>query len=1383
MQKSKLHITLFIGLLVNFLHAQYSNLKFESLNTSQGLSSSTCVEIFQDNGGFLWFGTNGGLDKYDGYTFQVNRHILNNPNSISNSRINALQEDKHHNLWVGTDDGLNVFNSNKEIFVRVPLFNNKLSKDVINALLFDEDTNCLWVATNNGLIKIMIGDDKEIFNYSNIKTHHYLNINGNINSISNNSITGIIKDSKDQIWFVTNDDYLNKYNKKNNQFERVIINIPSPKKFDHISKSVIIDKDGDFWIGNNLSNLVFWNRKINEFQTISLVNKDVTIFDIFQDSNDVIWIATDGEGLYLLDKKTKHITHIEHNPLNPFSLPNNQPSKIFEDNKGVFWIGSYNKGVSKLVLAKSAFGHYFHQPKSIYGLSAEIAQAVLEDSKNQLWIGTGTGGLNHFNEKENKFTSFRSKPNNTNTLSSDKILSLSESYDGNIWVGTWDGGLNKFDTKSKKVKRYLHDENDSFSIGQNTVWATIEDDKNRLWIGTSTAGLNLHDPNSDKFYSFKKNPKLPNTIASDFVFSLFIDSKNRLLIGTALGLSYIELDSLNGYIPTNISFNKVSEKKIDNIRINFITEDSHGNFWLGTDLGLYQLNSNFELLNLYSTDNGLPNNIVIGIAEDELGKLWITTKSGVSVLNPINYSFTNYSSNDGLQGEEFQSKSIKKMHDGRLIMGGINGFNLFNPSDIISAPDIVKPIITTLKIFNKTIKAGDTINKRVLFKKNISAVKNLELKYNEGFLTFEFVALNYQNPEQTKYAYKLEGLEDNFITAGNDRNVNYSNLTPGNYTFQVKSTVNGKWDKAEPAKIKILIHPPLWKTWWAYISYIIISLLGLWSLVYLYTKKVKENQEHDLDQMKLQFFINVSHEFRTPLTLILNPVDKILSSIHDVDMVQSSAISIQRSARRLLHLINQLLDYRKMDVGMSPLTLQKGDLIKHTKDIFSLFNELAAQKNIQYRLTNSTEQLITFFDYDKVEKILTNLIANALKFTETGGGIKITINKISESKNQSKLPFYKKNKAIDYIEIVVKDTGIGMSKEQVKKIFSRFYNVDINKTGTGIGLNFTKALVEMHGGQIYVESQLKKGSKFVVKLPLKKQARVTEVENVKDEFLINTIKSLEYDMLTINNTTEENSSPSKKGLKTILIVEDNKELRTHLKDHLNPFYKVKEAINGKEGLKMAKKYFPDIIVSDIMMPEMDGFELCKIIKSDLETSHIPVILLTARTLEEDKIAGFQVGADEYLPKPFSLKVLTIRIKNLIETKKRMQEKYSKLGALLPEEALDTNTLDNVFLEKVTNIVMENISDFEFSIETILEQIGLSRSQFFRKIQSITGKNPSNLIRTIRLNYASKLLLAGEHSVKETAYMSGFNSQTYFGKSFKKQFNLTPKEFITKKLKE
>ena len=1362
-------------------NAQLTNLKFENFGTNEGLSSSTCVELFQDREGVLWIGTNDGLNKYDGYNFEVYRPIPGDINSISNNRINTIIEDFNNNLWIGTDDGLNVLNKEKNKFFRIPLSQDDLHKVVVYDLFFDELTSILWIATNNGVSKIVL---KASFEPNSLNIERYKNNSNDNNSISQNNITSIQNDLDNQLWFVSNDQYLNKYNVKNNNFTRYLITQHSTKNFDHLPKATMVDSDGDFWIGNNLSHLVYWNIKRNEFETISIVDKDITIFDIYQDSKGLIWIATDGDGIYILDKKTREINHILNSKSNPFSLPNNQPSKIFEDQKGIFWIASYNKGISKLVLSKSYFGHYFHQANKKDGLSDKIGQAVLEDSSKRIWIGTGNGGLNLFNEKENSFTHYKSSVKNSNTISSNKILSLSESYNGSVWIGTWDGGLNNFNPETKKFTRYLHSTEDPYSIGQNTVWTSVEDSKKRLWFGTSTTGLNVLDPTSKRFYSYKEQLGVENTISSNFVFFLSIDSKNRLLVGTSMGLSYVDLNTLKEQIPTDIQFHKIETESVSNVKINYVEEDHFGNYWVGTNLGILKLDTNFKLLKTYTTINGLPNNIVVGIVEDDNFKIWVTTKGGVCLIDPIQESFSNYNSNDGLQGLEFQSKSIQKTQDGRLLMGGLNGFNLFKPTDVFSPPIFTKPTITNLKLFNKTVQAGDTIGNRVLLDKSIKEIKNFVLNYNEGFMTFEFVALNYKNPNQTEYAYRLIGLEENYINSGNNRSINYSNLLPGKYTFEVMSSIRGQWGSSKSAKINFTILPPPWKTWWSFCLYFILAGLIVWVALKYYTQKVQEIQSYELNRMKLQFFINVSHEFRTPLSLILNPVEKLLSNFNDPETVKTSAVTIQRSARRLLHLVNQLLDNRKMEVGMSPLQFEKGDVVDFSKDIFLLFKDLADKKEINYTFKSSSKKITSLFDFDKVEKIITNLISNAIKFTNDGGEIVVSIKKVKK-KNTSKLLYFNKGLSKEFVEIIVEDSGIGLNEEQLKKIFSRFYNVVFTKTGTGIGLNFTKGLVELHGGNIHVESEYNKGSKFTVLLPIKKEKKLEkEVKHLKNEFLINSVMATEYQVLTTDCAVD--NSEDVKGVEkvkpTILIVEDNKELRLHIKNDLKNIYNVKEAVNGLEGLIMIKKYFPDIIISDVMMPKMDGFEMCKQIKTDLETCHIPVILLTARALEEDRIEGYDNGADEYLAKPFQTSVLTARVRNLLEAKARLREKFSKLGFMLPTEELVTNSLDQAFLDKTTNIVLDNISDTDFKLDNVLESIGLGRSQFYRKLQTITGQNPSNFIRSIRLKYASELLIKNEYSIKEISYMSGFNSTSYFGKTFKDLFEMTPKEFIEKNSK-
>lgn len=1393
----KLQIILYIHLWIfsiTNVYSQYPNLKFENHSTSDGISSSTCTEIFQDSQGFMWFGTIDGLNRYDGYTFEIYRPVLNDSTSISNNRINAIVEDTMGNLWIGTSNGLNVFDKKLEKFYRVPLYRETSffvdRGEVVNDLLFDRVTNLIWVATNNGVIKVTLNDAIP-FNNQSLVFEHYVTQKDNEESIDNNDVTDIIKDKEGEVWAVTEGGSLNSYNVDLNLFQRVQINLPEAYKLNHKSKEILIDDDGDFWIGNNLSMLVFWDRTSNEFRQIPPIGNQIPIFHIYQDKRGVIWIATDGGGIYLIDKRKGLLQHIVHSPTNEFSLPNNQPSKVLEDKNGVFWIGTYNKGVSKLVLSKSAFGHYFYELDKKNGLSAKIAQSVLQDSSGKLWIGTDGGGLNLFNEKTNSFKHYRADSKKSDALSSDKIVYLLESFDQSIWVCTWDGGLNKFNPKTEKTIQYKFDAENSFSIGQNTVWCAVEDSEDRLWLGTQTEGLNLYNPKSEKFYKFKNVLGDNTSLISNYVFSIFIDSQKRLLIGTSLGLSIVELGALNNYIPNKIEFKELKEKPIQGNRINYITEDHKGNIWLGTDIGMYQLNSELKLERTYTTTEGLPNNLVLGIQESNSHDLWVTTKSGLSKLDVNNAKFYNYNVQDGVQGTEFQSKSITKTKDGRIVVGGINGFNFFNPIDIGEETKSLTPIITRFKLFNEEVKAGQQVNDRVILESSVANTNSIELKYNEGYLSFDFVSLNYQNQKRVGYVYRMKGLHDDFIGGGEERSANYSSIPPGNYVFQVKSSLNSQWDNAEITSVNIQILSPPWKTWWAYLIYILLFVTVFWFASRYYLLRINEEKEHELDQMKLRFFINVSHELRTPLTLILNPVDKILSSYNVPEDIKSSAQTIQRSARRLLYLVNQLLDFRKMDLGKSPLKLIKSDFVKFGKDIFLLFEDLAEVKRITYSFDTSINNLSVVFDPDKVEKIITNLLSNAIKFTEKGGAVSLSMSKVNINKKECLERGIKKNRNGSFVQIKVKDTGVGFKKEQLKDVFDRFFHADNTKTGTGIGLNFTKGLVELHGGKIDVESAYNEGSTFIVLLPLnpvdssdQKNENFAEADFIS--YSLNSVKSAEYEV-AISNEEDVEIEVVKEGkgakIPVLLIVEDNKELRKHLKNELQNSFKIIEAINGVKGMEMVKKHYPDLIISDVMMPEMDGFELCRLVKTELETCHIPVILLTARSLEEDRIEGYKTGADEYLPKPFNIKVLKARVKNLLEAKKRLRDKFAAIGGVLSSSDVTTNTLDEVFLDKATKIIIENISDVDFKLDNLLKEIGVGRSQFYRKISSLTGQNPSGFIRTIRLKYASELLLKKEYSIKEITYMSGFNSVAYFSKTFRGMFELTPSQFVEQKTKD
>lgn len=1349
--------------------AQYQNLKFESYSTLEGLSSSTCTEIFQDSKGFMWFGTIDGLNKFDGYRFTIYRPEYGKINSLGGNRITAIVEDDDQNLWIGTSTGLNKFDQKTEKFHQIALSkaDEKSSLVSVNCLLYDEHT--LWVGTTTGLVEVDLSSGQDHLAYQS-----YDSSPDSKYPLDQEEVVGIISIDSGVV-VGTEGSSLNIIN----TLTESIRHIPSAGKADfeinQLPKSFLMDAKGELLFGNDLSRMYVYNFERGEYRSMNYTKgMAVPVFDIYQDNQGVIWISTDGYGIFLLNKEKELIQQIKHDPQDPSSLPNNQPSKVMEDGEGMFWIATYNEGVCKLSMNKSAFAHVFYRQGKNDGLSSRIAQSVMEDSKGRIWVGTDGGGLNLLDDELKIVSSSRHQEIGKSSISSDKIVYMEEGLSGQLWICTWDGGLNLFDPDTQRARRFTYDPNNEYSIGQNSVWYATQADDGILWCGTLSAGLNAYDPREDKFYRYNSQT-IGQQLLSDLVFSLLIDSQNRLLIGTDAGLQVLDLNRVSDLSEmTSLPLINTENAQLRGFRINHITEAKDRTYWVGTDLGLYHLSTDFELIKRYTTSDGLPSNLIVGVVFDEEEYLWFTTKSGLGRLDIAREDFKNFNIHDGIQGMEFQSKSIFRTRDGRLLAGGINGLNVFRPEEVHLSEQVGPPMITSMSVLNHAVRVGEIFNERVLLDAPITGQSKVVRNYDEGFVSFDYVALHLPNPDRVSYAHRMIGVNEDWVYVKNNRTASYSNLISGDYRFEVKTALDDDWENAKLTSVDLEVLLPPWRTWWAYLIYNILIGGVIWIVFRVYSQRIREERQHELDQMKLRFFINVSHEFRTPLTLILNPVDKILSSTNDEEVVRDSALVIQRSARKLLSLVTQLLDFRKMDLGKTPLELVEGDLVKFCKDTFLLFEDLARSKSLSFRYESPSDSLKGYFDPDKVEKIITNLLSNAIKFTDPEGAITMSVTPLSMGKK-------------DYVRIVVADTGIGFKKEQLKEVFSRFFHVDSTKTGTGIGLNFTKGLVEIHKGEISVESEYQKGTSFIVDLPLGKSLyKDVEHRAIGEGYAQDpaAVLSTAYELaISDNQTITDESLDEASTLKspTVLIVEDNKELRVHLRKELRSRFKVREAANGKEGLEKINKYYPDIVISDVMMPEMDGFEMCRQAKVNIETCHIPIILLTARSLEEDRIEGYQTGADEYLPKPFNISVLKARINNLLEAKNRLREKFTSIGGMLPSSEITTNTLDEAFLDKATKVILDNVSDQDFRLAELLKEMGASRSQFYRKVSSLTGQNPSHFIRVIRLKYALDLLRKQQHSIKEVAYMSGFNSSAYFTKSFREHFGKAPNQYLAEEI--
>jgi signal transduction histidine kinase/DNA-binding response OmpR family regulator len=867
-----------------------------------------------------------------------------------------------------------------------------------------------------------------------------------------------------------------------------------------------------------------------------------------------------------------------------------------------------------------------------------------------------------------------------------------------------------------------------------------------------------------------------NSVQSRYISAITEDKEGNLWIGTDWGIAVLQKETgrFVHYInqkndPASLSSNNVID----------IKEDSKGRIWIGTHGGLNLFNKQEQSFQSFTDSDGLPNNSVLTIQEDGDGNLWMGTPNGISSMaihsdsgRSLNVSFKNYDEADGLQGKQFNENAAYRTSRNELIFGGANGFNIFKPEQLGMNKNKPQVVLTDFQLFNKSIKPGENVDGEVLLKQAITEATRITLPANKNVFSIEFAALNFFHPEKNEYKYKLEEFNTDWLSADSrSRRVTFTNLDPGDYVFHVKAANNdGVWNE-EGTSIIITVLPPFWKTRMAMVLYFLAVILGLLVVRKMIQQREQmkfaiqqERQEairmHELDMMKIKFFTNVSHEFRTPLTLILTPMEKLLRQVTDVEQKGQFEL-IQRNGKRLLNLVNQLLDFRKMEVQEIKFSPSEGDVIKFIRETVYSFSDLSEKKHIKLDFHSSLDSLETIFDQDKVEKILFNLLSNAFKFTPEYGSVSVDV-------------VFQDDQNAKWLKIRVTDTGIGIPLDKLDKIFDRFFQNELPKSmvnqGSGIGLSITKEFVKIHGGSITVESEQEKGSCFTVMLPVNEI--ISHAGSPSVETILTPVE-LEDDPVQLNLDQSVDQKP------LVLLIEDNEDFRFYLKDNLKLTYDIVEARDGKEGFKKALSHFPDLIVSDVMMPEMNGLELCRKIKSDQRVSHIPIILLTARTSEEQRLEGFEIGADDYINKPFNFELLESRIRNLIAQRQKLHVSLSKQAGVKASE-LNITSLDEKFIQNAIRYVEENVSNADYSVEDLGKELGISRAHFYKKIISLTGKSPLEFIRAIRLQQAAQLLEKSQLTVAEVAYKVGFNNPKYFAKYFKETFHVLPSAYAAGK---
>jgi signal transduction histidine kinase/ligand-binding sensor domain-containing protein/AraC-like DNA-binding protein/FixJ family two-component response regulator len=1331
------------------------DLKFKHFTSSDGLSQRSVMAILQDQKGYLWFGTRDGLNKFDGQNFTVYRHFTEDSTSLSHNSLHSIYEDSFGNLWIGTQNGLNKFNPAKENFTQYK--NSKSAKSIANNIIWGitQLDNSLFVATNNGVSEINIKTD-EIISYKNdSKTP---------NSLSNNSTRSFLKSNNGNLWIanITNIDI---YNPTKNTFKR----IEYPKKegdkaFINDRPTLYQDIQNTIWLGyhNGLAKYdpilqIFTDYTFNTKKTITSA-----VRTICEDLSGNLWIGS-YSGLYILDSEKKYLKHITQDENRANSLSQNSIYKIIRDSRGDMWLGTWAAGINYFNGDNQSFKEISFG-KSDTSLNYKVVSGITEDEDGNLWIGTEGGGLNFLNRKTNTFEYFKNNPEQENCLTANNVKAVIKDKNDNIWVGIHDGGVNFLNPKKKPFQFQKIDfpKSSEYSLEGLKVLSLLEDKNGNIWIGTLTGGLILYDIKTSTLVKLDEDIRTVMCILES-------RNPNILLIGGDNGLESIHI---NTYKKTKINITDKRSKTQESLYVNSIFKDNFDNYWLGTEgQGAYMYNPKRKETKHFGMDEGLPSDIVYGILSDNNGNLWMSSNYGISRLNIQSNKIKNYTYSDGLQGNEFNYGSFFKTQKGELFFGGTNGLTYFNPSNIQENTFLPKVDIYNLEVNNAP------------FLRITDAISEVKLKHNQNDFSIEFAALSFMQSEKNQFAYILEGYDEDWHYVKNQRKVIYTNLDFGEYTFKVKAANNdGLWN-TNGDTLKIEVSAPIWQTWWAYLLYSLGFVFLVFYIRKLLLLRVKDKKElkqerlekekiEEVNKMKLNLFTDVSHEFRTPLTLIIGPLERMINKKMGDAYVQEQHQIMNKNAKVLLQLINQILDFRKNDSGKLFLQASKNNIIPFIQDVKDSFKGLAQQKNVNYKFNTSKKNIEVWFDNIKLKKILFNLISNAFKFTKDNNDLFVNVYTTTKTENA---------KEIDYVVIDIINFVSVIPESHIKLIFERFYQLDDSKRemGSGIGLSLTKSLVELHKGHIEVNSSANEGTCFSVFLRLGKDHLsendfLTESNTFDDKKFLDNLDIIQ-DLVHFENTQDLPVKAYNKELQSLLIVEDNVGLQNFIKDIFIDKYNIFVADNGEQGLTMAENNAIDLIISDVSMPIMDGFELCEKIKTTLITSHIPVILLTAKTSQTHQEKGYSIGANAYITKPFNATLLETRVDNLLQTRSSLIRKFKKDIILKPSELTITST-DELFLQKAIKVVEENITNPDFNTNFFIELMGMSRTVLYTKLKALTGQNLSTFIRIIKLKRAGQLIAQTDMSISQVAYEVGFNDLKYFRKCFKDFFKQLPSKY-------
>lgn len=1339
------------------LIGQSKSYRFKHIAMDKGLSHHNVTSTIEDHKGFIWVGTVEGLNRYDGYSFKTFFHSPKDSSSISSNRIQVLFEDSQNHLLIGTNYGLEHYDHLEECFFGIPLKtpNQDFTHSEINDIKEDQQGRW-WIASNNGVF---------VLNSEYQLLHHYKNIVNKPNSLPENNIGQLLFDQQNNVWIGSQ-----KNISKLDQQTGILTHYPISEKFnidrDQPVNVLMQDSKGRIWFGSNQAGLSLFNEAKQKFEYYALKTIDKNdilrnrVRAIKEDKSGKLWLGT-FDGLIIFDPDSDFETKIVNDPNDPYSLNNNGVNSIYEDKRGNYWIGVYYGGINYLDENFNLFKHYQHSGNN-KGLSYNIISFIAEGNNGKIWVATDRGGLNLLNPDRHTFEYFKQETTLSGSASN-HIIQIEVGKNDNLWLGTLLGGLFSFDIKTGKFQEVNFNTVDFPDLSVKRIKSLKLDAKGNLWIAHS-AGLHYYDVNAKQTLKYAAQLSKENSLTA--INTIFEDQQKNIWLGSneAKGLVKIE--------PNSWAF-----KSFEVPYVNCVFQDQDY-IWVGTSTnGLFRLDPKTEMLINYTSVN-LPEGNILGILADDNGSLWLSSTNGLFQFDKKTEQFKRLQRESGLQSDVFKKNAYLKSRTGHLYFGGLQGMLTFNPNEI--KEEVYNPNIEILGITISSQKHKDLFKPS---KKSITESKILKLPYHQNTFFIDYVAFNYSQPQKTQYAYRLEGFDDwNYIKS--NRKAVYTNLDPGSYSFQVKATnSNGEW-ALESQTIKIIIASPPWKTWWAFVLYALACIALFFLIKNIISNRLKLRNElklehykniqtQELHELKYRFFTNISHDLRTPLTLILGPLEKLLQMHHGDNMTRSLYTTAHKNAEHLLRLVNQLMDFRKLETNHSQLRSAEGNIVIFLYEIFISFQEQARFRNIDYRFESADDYIPLFYDRDKVEKIFYNIISNAFKFSPDNAKISIQIEHIQKS-----IEGFPNG----HVKIKVNDTGIGISQNAMNSIFDRFShesNTNFTQEGSsGIGLAIAKGFVELHQGKISVESTLEQHSSFIVQLPcgsahLDKKSMLKDFKNSESKSHYQE-PALETKKANQAIAKKEDKVPLK-SLPLLLLVEDNPDIQLFISSifHLN--YSFVIANDGEEGFKAAIAHHPDLIISDVMMPKMNGMELCSQLKRDIRTSHIPVILLSARTSLIFKVNGLETGADDYIGKPFLPQVLELKVKNLIESRIKLRERFIKEFNLSPKE-LAVTTADEQFLERVINSIEKHMKNPDFGMDFLGREVKMTRGHLYRKIKALTNMTATEFVRSIRLRTAAQLLKTSLMNMNEVCYEIGFQDPNYFRKCFKKMYGVSPSEY-------